>query len=58
MESAAAKKWSWRDEPELMDELTAIQNSGGKFDHIDIMTIVGFMRSREELVKHVEANRA
>lgn len=53
----ATTKWSWRDAPELMARLQRAQNAP-KHAFIDIMTIVGFMRSEAELVAHVERYEA
>lgn len=43
--------WTWRDSPELMKRLQAAQNA--LRTPIDIMTIVGFMKSESELVAHL-----
>lgn len=53
MTTATATRWSWTNEPELMDRLRAAQNSGA-FDHQDIMTIAGMFSNRGQLVAHVE----
>ena len=45
-------RWSWRNEPDLMARLRDAQNSP-RHEHQDIMTIVGFFESREELERHV-----
>jgi hypothetical protein len=47
-----AKTWSWRQEPELMERLRNVQNDPAN-EHQDILTIVGFFESREELERHV-----
>ena len=44
--------WSWRNEPDLMARLRDAQNSDANINQ-DIMTIVGFMTSREQLEQHV-----
>ena len=44
-------KWTWRNEPELMQRLGVAQN--GLEAPIDIMTFVGFMTNRDELERHV-----
>lgn len=46
-------KWSWKNEPELMDRLTKAQNSPVN-RNIDIMTFAGFCGSRAELLAHVK----
>jgi hypothetical protein len=47
-----AKTFSWRQEPELMARLRNAQNDPAN-ENQDIMTIVGFFESREELERHV-----
>lgn len=49
----APAAWTWKNEPELMTRLRNVQNTAA-YASQDIMTIVGFFSSREELVKHVE----
>jgi hypothetical protein len=53
MNSTQTAGWSWKAEPELMARLIAAQN---KNDHQDILTIVGFFESREQLEAHVVRN--
>jgi hypothetical protein len=50
---AKGKKWSWRDEPELMARLTRAQNHPANCDTQDIMTFAGFCDSKAELEAHV-----
>ena len=45
--------WTWKNEPDLMARLIAAQN---KNDHQDILTIVGFFSSRQQLEQHVLRN--
>lgn len=45
-------KFSWTQEPALMDRLVKAQNHLDA--PIDILTIVGFFTSKDELIKHVE----
>lgn len=45
--------WTWKDSPELMKNLRTVQNHPA-FDNQDIMTIVGFFTSEEELLRHVD----
>lgn len=53
MQSAAATKFSWKNEPELVARLTKLQNSP-KYQSQDIMTFaLGFSSSREELCANV-----
>jgi len=47
-------KFSWKDAPDLMDELARIQNHPCN-SHRDIMTFAGFCDSRNELENHVRA---
>ncbi len=44
--------WTWKNEPELMARLLKVQNTE-KQQAQDIMTIVGFFSSREQLEAHV-----
>ena len=57
MTTLTATRWSWKQDDALMTRLRAAQNSGA-FDHQDIMTIVGFCTSREQMVQHVERSEA
>jgi hypothetical protein len=52
MNSTQTARWSWKSEPELMARLLAVQNTE-KQQHQDIMTIVGFFSTREQLEAHV-----
>lgn len=45
----------WKQYPELMQQLIALQNTV-KNQNQDILTIVGFFTTKEELEKHIEAN--
>jgi hypothetical protein len=53
MNSTQTAGWSWKAEPELMARLIAAQN---KNDHQDILTIMGFFSTREQLEAHVVRN--
>ena len=44
--------WSWKKEDQLMVILIDIQNSN-KYINRDLLTIVGFFKSRKELVDHI-----
>ncbi len=48
-------KWSWKDSPELMARLIAIQNDGNH-EHQDIVTYAGWCGSEAELIRHIERN--
>lgn len=52
-----AKRFSWRDAPDLMEALARAQNAPCN-SNIDIMTFAGFCDSREELLAHVERYEA
>lgn len=52
MTQTTSTRWSWKKEPELMARLTNAQNQPANANQ-DIMTIVGFFSSREELERHV-----
>ena len=44
--------WSWKQEPELMARLGAVQNHPANINQ-DIMTFAGMVSSRAELERHV-----
>lgn len=46
---------AWKNNPDLIARLHKAQNV---LTHIDIVTFAGFCGSREELLRHVEANEA
>ncbi len=50
--TTAAARWSWRQAPELMARLREAQNHPANV-HQDVMTIVGFFSSTQELEQHV-----
>lgn len=44
---------TWRDNPDLIDRLTRVQNHAANVDR-DVMTFAGFCTDRTELLAHVE----
>lgn len=51
-QAQTAKRFSWKDAPDLMDRLTSAQNHP-RNENQDIMTFAGMCGSRSELEAHV-----
>jgi hypothetical protein len=52
MTNTTTARWSWKSEPVLMERLRQAQNSD-RLESRDVMSIVGFFTSPEQLEQHV-----